>query len=61
MPPGYHWEHRALPGVVCSCVDAARSVRKLRRIAEETGAMVVTGHDPSPWQTFVHAPAGFYD
>ena len=56
-----HWEERALPGLVCSSVDAARSVRKLRRIAEETGAMVVTGHDPVLWRSFQHAPASFYD
>ncbi len=56
-----HWEERALPGLVCSSVDAARSVRKLRKIAAETGAMVVTGHDPSLWATFQHAPKSFYD
>src|SRR5215472_13937199 len=27
-----HWEEKALPGLVCSSVDAANSVRKLRRI-----------------------------
>jgi glyoxylase-like metal-dependent hydrolase (beta-lactamase superfamily II) len=56
-----HWEQRALPGLVCSSVDAARSVLKLRRIAQQTRAMVVTGHDPEMWPTFRHAPAGFYD
>ena len=56
-----HWNHKALPGLVCSSVDAVRSVRKLRRIAEETGALVVTGHDPDTWRTFKHAPRGFYD
>ena len=56
-----HWEERALPGLVCSSVDAARSVRKLRRIAEETGALVVTGHDPDGWRRFNHAPQHFYD
>ena len=56
-----HWEEKALPGLVCSSVDAANSVRKLRRIAQETGAMVVTGHDPEMWPTFKHAPASFYD
>ena len=56
-----HWEDRALASLVCSSVDAARSVRKLRRIAEETGAMVVTGHGPVLWPTFQHAPAGFYE
>jgi N-acyl homoserine lactone hydrolase len=56
-----HWEERALPGLVCSSVDAASSVRKLRRIAEATGAMAVTGHDPETWPAFKHAPASFYD
>ncbi len=56
-----HWENRALPGLVCSSVDAAHSVRKLRRIAEETGALVVTGHDPDGWRRFNHAPKHFYD
>ena len=56
-----HWEQRALPGLVCSSVDAARSVLKLRKIAAQTRAMVVTGHDPEMWPTFRHAPAGFYD
>jgi N-acyl homoserine lactone hydrolase len=56
-----HWEERALPGLVCSSVDAARSVRKLRGIAAKTGAVVVTGHDPEGWATFQHAPWSFYD
>lgn len=56
-----HWEERALPGLVCSSVDAARSVVKLRKIAQDTGAMVVTGHDPAAWRTFEHAPRKFYD
>jgi glyoxylase-like metal-dependent hydrolase (beta-lactamase superfamily II) len=56
-----HWEEKALPGLVCSSVDAAHSVKKLRAIAEKTGAMVVTGHDPENWPTFKHAPWGFYD
>ena len=56
-----HWNEKALPGLVCSSVDAARSVRKLRQIAEETGALVVVGHDPDAWRTLKHAPRGFYD
>jgi glyoxylase-like metal-dependent hydrolase (beta-lactamase superfamily II) len=56
-----HWEERALPGLVCSSVDAAKSVRKLRKIAAETGAMVVAGHDPDLWRSLRHAPASFYD
>jgi glyoxylase-like metal-dependent hydrolase (beta-lactamase superfamily II) len=56
-----HWNEKALPGLVCSSVDAARSVRKLRKIAEDTGAMVVTGHDPDAWRSLGHAPRVFYD
>ena len=55
-----HWEDTALPGIVCSSVDAVRSVVKLRAIAPSTGATVVTGHDPSKWAKFRHAPMGFY-
>ena len=51
-----HWEERALPGFLVSAVDAARSVRKLRRIAERSGSTVVTGHDPVTWAGFRHAP-----
>lgn len=56
-----HWEERALPGLVCSSVDAVHSVKKLRRIAEDTGALVVTGHDPDGWAGYQHAPHKFYD
>ena len=56
-----HWDEKALPGLVCSSVDAARSVRKLRAIAAKTGAMVVTGHDPDHWKTMKHAPRKYYD
>lgn len=56
-----HWENKALPGLVCSSVDAARSVTKLKKIAQDTGAVVVTGHDPVHWDTFRKAPHAFYD
>ncbi len=56
-----HWENKALPGLVHSSADAANSVAKLRRIASDTNAMVVTGHDPDNWQTFLKAPHDFYD
>ena len=55
-----HWEEKALPGFLVSAVDAARSVRKLRALADKTDALVVTGHDPDAWPRFRHAPA-FYD
>lgn len=56
-----HWNDKALPGLVCSSVDAVRSVHKLHKIAEDTGALVVTGHDPDHWKTFRKAPAAYYD
>lgn len=56
-----HWEDKALPGLVCSSVDAANSVAKLKKIAEDTGALLVTGHDPDNWKTFKKAPNQFYD
>ena len=56
-----HWENKALPGLVVSSSDAADSVAKLRRIASDTNAMLVTGHDPDNWKTFLKAPHDFYD
>lgn len=56
-----HWNNKALPGLVCSSVDAVHSVAKLHKIAEDTGAIVVTGHDPVHWKTFRKAPHKFYD
>ena len=56
-----HWENKALPGLVVSSADAADSVAKLRKLAADTGAMVVTGHDPITWETFRKAPQDFYD
>ena len=56
-----HWENRALPGLVCSSMDATRSVSKLRKIAADTNALVVTGHDPDLWRTLRKAPSAFYD
>lgn len=46
---------------MCSSVDAVRSVKKLRKIAADTGAMVVTGHDAEGWKAFDKAPKAFYD
>jgi N-acyl homoserine lactone hydrolase len=55
-----HWNEKALPGFLASAVDAVRSVRKLRRIAERSSSTVVTGHDPDAWPQFKQAPE-FYD
>jgi glyoxylase-like metal-dependent hydrolase (beta-lactamase superfamily II) len=56
-----HWENKALPGLVTSSTQAADSVAKLRRIADDCKATVVTGHDPSTWPSFRKAPHDFYD
>jgi N-acyl homoserine lactone hydrolase len=56
-----HWNNKALPGLVVSSADAVNSVKKLHRIASDTNALVVTGHDPDNWGTFLKAPYDFYD
>lgn len=56
-----HWNNKALPGLVVSSADAVNSVKKLHRIARDTNALVVTGHDPDNWGTFLKAPYDFYD
>jgi N-acyl homoserine lactone hydrolase len=55
-----HWNEQALPGFLTSTVDTVRSVRKLRQLAERTGAKVVTGHDPDAWKPLRKAPE-YYD
>jgi N-acyl homoserine lactone hydrolase len=55
-----HWEEKALPGFLASTVDTVRSVRKLHQVARQTGAMIVTGHDPDAWPKFNKAPQ-FYE
>jgi N-acyl homoserine lactone hydrolase len=55
-----HWQEKALPSFATSIVESVRSVKKLRRIARQTDALVVTGHDPIAWPGFKHAP-GYYD
>ena len=55
-----HWEKKALPGFLVSTIDTAHSVDKLRKVAAEKKAMVVTGHDPDAWPKFKKFPA-FYD
>lgn len=55
-----HWNEKCLPGFLTSAIQAARSVKKLHMIAAQTGATVVTGHDPDAWPSFKQAPE-FYD
>ena len=56
-----HWENKCLPGLVTSSTQAVESVKKLRKIAKETNALIVTGHDPSSWANFKKAPLFFYE
>ena len=55
-----HWNEKALPGFLTSTIDAVRSVQKLHQVVRQSGAQVVTGHDPEAWPTFKKAP-DFYD
>ncbi|MFC2248362.1 N-acyl homoserine lactonase AttM [Labrys portucalensis] len=55
-----HWNEKALPGLMSSASDVARSVRKLRFLADRVSATVVPGHDPEAWAGFRQAPH-FYD
>jgi glyoxylase-like metal-dependent hydrolase (beta-lactamase superfamily II) len=50
------WEGRAHVRAFHSRADAARSLRRLHELADETGAMVVFGHDPENWVQLQHAP-----
>ncbi|MGO7623966.1 N-acyl homoserine lactonase family protein, partial [Rhizobium ruizarguesonis] len=51
-----HWNEKFLPGFLTSAIDTVRSVKKLRMIAEQTGAIVVTVHDLENWNNFNKAP-----
>ena len=56
-----HWNNLTLPGLVCSAVDVVDSVKKLKKIAKDKNATVVTGHDPHAWEEFKKAPMFYYD
>jgi glyoxylase-like metal-dependent hydrolase (beta-lactamase superfamily II) len=51
------WEGRAHVRALYSREAAARSLRRLHEIADDTAATVVFGHDPENWAR-VHAPEG---
>ena len=50
------WEGRAHVRALYSRQAAAESMRRLHQIAQDTGAMLVFGHDPENWSQFQHAP-----
>lgn len=56
-----HWNNKCLPGLLHSSSDSAKSVTKLRKIAKENKAIIVTGHDPDAWSTFKKAPTFYYE
>ena len=56
-----HWNDLTLPGLVCSAVDTVDSVKKLKKLAKEKNALIVTGHDPHAWEDFKKAPMFYYD
>lgn len=50
------WEGRLPPRALFSREDAQRSLERLRRLARETGALLVLGHDPDNWSRLRRAP-----
>lgn len=47
-----------------ACADpvaGAASAARLKRVAQETGALLVFGHDPEQWHDLRRAPDAFYD
>jgi glyoxylase-like metal-dependent hydrolase (beta-lactamase superfamily II) len=59
VPTQDHWDEKALLAVTTSMLDGARSIRRLRRIAGQTGATVVFGHDLDQWSTLRHPPESY--
>ena len=55
-----HLEERALPGFIISMPETIASVRKLRRLAWRSQALVIAGHDPDQWPELRKAPE-YYD
>ena len=55
------WINLTLTGLVRSAVDGDDSVKKLKKIAKDKNATVVTGHDPHAWEEFKKAPMFYYD
>jgi hypothetical protein len=65
MLPGavdrYTWIGRRMVGgkaigdddLNCPDIEAVRSVKKLRQIARQNAALVVTGHDCAAWPAFL--------
>jgi glyoxylase-like metal-dependent hydrolase (beta-lactamase superfamily II) len=50
------WEGREQPRALFSREDASRSLERLRELAQQTGALLVLGHDPRNWSQLQRAP-----
>jgi glyoxylase-like metal-dependent hydrolase (beta-lactamase superfamily II) len=53
------WEGRAHPRALHSRENANRSMEQLRALAQDTGALIVFGHDPENWAGLAHAPESY--
>ncbi len=53
------WEGRAHPRALFDRGHAARSLERLHRLAEESGALIVFGHDPENWAGLKRAPRSY--
>jgi glyoxylase-like metal-dependent hydrolase (beta-lactamase superfamily II) len=51
-----HVAEEVLPGFSLDLVGGARSIRRLRRVADRAQAVMVPGHDPDLWPKRKHAP-----
>jgi len=49
-----------LPGLVWSCGEAVKSIKRIRYANDVLGIKIVTGHDPDGWKKFKLAPE-YYD
>ena len=53
------WDGRAHPRSLHSREHANRSMQMLRELAEQSGALVVFGHDPENWAGLAHPPESY--
>lgn len=53
------WEGRARPRALHSREQATQSLERLHAVAEDTGALVVFGHDPENWSQLRRAPESY--
>jgi glyoxylase-like metal-dependent hydrolase (beta-lactamase superfamily II) len=53
------WEGRAYPRALFSREQAAQSLQRLHALAEQTGALVVFGHDAENWSQLRRAPQSY--